>query len=196
MKLAYKLYPADSDPGYGGAASTWMPILPVSLVIRHAKSPRIDTLVDSGAYTTYFRSDIGRAFGRRVEEGEPGQLRGVVDAPPAKVYYHRIKLCIAEYIIASEHIIPIKAGFYDKLGWAGILGRHGFFEHFVVAFDPCNNPPGLEITRIHRAKARRFVASLMLSARRTADSTARSMIWANTSDRSHDVSRARFTGAG
>ena len=145
MKVPYKLYPVNKDPGYAGAASTWMPILPVSLMIGHTKSPRLDALVDSGAFTTYFRSDVGRAFGLKVEDGEPGELRGVVDAPPVKVYYHPVKLCI------GEHVIPIQAGFYDKLGWAGILGRHGFFEHFMVSFDPSSNPPGLEITRIRRA---------------------------------------------
>ena len=144
MRVPYKLYPVDSDPGYAGATSTWMPILPVSLMVGHAKSRRMDALVDSGAFTTYFHSDIGRAFGLRIEEGEPGNLRGVVDGPPATVYYHPVKLCIA------EHIISITAGFYDKLAFAGILGRHGFFEHFTVSFDHCNNPPGLEITRIHR----------------------------------------------
>lgn len=145
MKVPYKLYPVTRDPGYAGATSTWMPVLPVSLMIGHTRSPRFDALVDSGAFTTYFRSDIGRAFGLKVEDGEPVELRGVVDAPSVRVYYHAVKLCIA------EHIIPIQAGFYDQLGWAGILGRHGFFEHFTVSFDPANNPPGLEITRVHRA---------------------------------------------
>ena len=144
IRHPYKVYPADSDPGYGGAASTWMPILAVSLQIGHAKTPRFDALVDSGAFTTYFRSDIGKAFGLKVEDGEPGKLIGVVDGPQAVAYYHKIKLCI------GEHVISIRAGFYDKLSFAGILGRHGFFEHFTVTFDPCNNPAGLIIERIHR----------------------------------------------
>ena len=42
--------------------------------------------------------------------------------------------------------------FYDKLSYAAILGGHGFCEHFTVNFDPCNNPPGMEISkRIYRA---------------------------------------------
>ena len=122
-----------------------MPILSVSLVIGHTRTPRFEVLVDSGAFTTYFHSDVGRSFGLKIEKGEPGQLKGVVDGPPAIVYYHPVKLCVA------EHIISIKAGFYDRLAFAGILGRHGFFEHFTTLFDPSNNPPGLEITRIHRA---------------------------------------------
>jgi hypothetical protein len=146
MKIAYKVYPASGDPGYAGATETWMPIVAVSLMIGHTmRTPRFHALVDSGAFTTYFRSDIGRSFGLKVENGEPGELRGVIDAPPAKVFYHQVKLCI------GEHIIPIQAGFYEKLGWAGILGRHGFFEHFTVMFDPSHDPPGLEITRIYKA---------------------------------------------
>jgi hypothetical protein len=145
MKISYKIFPTSSDPGYNGASSTWMPIVPVSLIIGHTKTPRFDALVDSGAFTTYFRADIGRAFGLRIEEGEKGELRGVVDAPPAIVYYHPVKLCLA------EHMISIRVGFYDKLTFAGILGRHGFFEHFSVLFDPSNNPPGMDIQRIHRA---------------------------------------------
>jgi hypothetical protein len=145
MRVGYKIFPTTNDPGYGGAKSTWMPMLPVSLLIGHSRSPRFDALVDSGAFTTYFRSDIGRAFGLRIDDGEVGELRGVVAGAPAKVYYHQVKICIA------EHVIPIRAGFYDRLGWAGILGRHGFFEHFTITFDPSNNPPGLAIERIYRA---------------------------------------------
>lgn len=145
MRVAYKVYPTDQDPGYAGASDTWMPILPVALLVNHAKSWRFDALVDSGAFTTYFHADIGKALGLKIEDGEPGMLRGVVNAPPASVFYHDVKLCV------FEHVISIRAGFYDKLGWAGILGRHGFFEYFAVTFDPRNNPPGLEVTRFHRS---------------------------------------------
>lgn len=124
---------------------TWLPIASVSLLVGHTKSKRVDALIDSGAFTTYFHSDVGRAVGLKVETGEVGELHGIVAGAVAKVYYHNVRLCLA------EHMVLIKAGFYDKLGCAGILGRHGFFEHFSVTFDPSNVPPGLEITRIHRA---------------------------------------------
>jgi hypothetical protein len=145
MKIPYKIYPASSDPGYNGMPQTWAPMVPVSLLIGHTKSKRLDALVDSGAVTTYFHSDVGRSIGLKVETGEVGELRGVVAGAIATVYYHKVQLCL------FEHIVSIKAGFYDQMGCAGILGRHGFFEHFSVMFDPSNTPPGLEITRIHRA---------------------------------------------
>jgi len=145
MKIPYKSFPTNNDPGFAGAKTTWVPIVPVSLMIGHAKTPRFDALVDSGAFTTYFRSDIGRAYGLDVASGEQGELKGVVEGAPASVYYHTVKLCVAEYII------KIRAGFYDKLPFGGILGRHGFFEHYDVRFDPCGTPPGLEILRVNRA---------------------------------------------
>jgi len=86
-------------------------------LIAHTKSQRFDALVDSGGFTTYFRSDIGRALGLNVEAAQLGQLKGVVDGPPANVFYHDVKLCL------GENIIKIRAGFYDRLSFAGILGR-------------------------------------------------------------------------
>jgi hypothetical protein len=147
VKVPYKIYPAASDdPGYGGASSTWMPILNVSLVLgNHAKTHRFEALVDSGAFTTYFHSDLAANYGIDVKKnGVAGKLKGVVDSPPADVYYHPVKLCV------GEHLIKVTAGFYDKLTFAGILGRHGFFEHFQVLFDPANKPAGFETTRIYR----------------------------------------------
>ena len=144
MKIPYKVYPASSDPGYNGMSQTWMPMVPIALLVGHTRSKRFDALIDSGAFTTYFHSGVGRSIGLNVETGEVGQLHGVVAGAIARVYYHKVRLCLA------EHIITINAGFYDNLSCAGILGRHGFFEHFSVLFDPSNTPPGMEITRIHR----------------------------------------------
>jgi hypothetical protein len=144
MRVGYKIFPTTNDPGYGGAKSTWMPMLPVSLLIGHSRSPRFDALVDSGAFTTYFRSDIGRAFGLKID-GEEGELRDVVDGLRARVYYHQVKICIA------EHVIAIRAGFYDKLGCLASSGGMVSSNNFTVTFDPCNNPPGLAIERIYRA---------------------------------------------
>lgn len=123
-----------------------MPMLNVSLVLpNHAKTNRFEVLVDSGAFTTYFHADLAVNYGIDLKTGKVGKLAGVVDAPPVEVYYHAVKLCV------GGHLIPIIAGFYEKLSFAGILGRHGFFEHFQVLFDPANTPPGFETTRIYRS---------------------------------------------
>jgi hypothetical protein len=82
-----------------------MPVASVSLLVGHTKSKRFDALIDSGAFTTYFHSDVERAIGLSVESGSVGMLRGVVAGQVARVYYHKARLCLA------EHIIPIQAGF-------------------------------------------------------------------------------------
>jgi hypothetical protein len=48
-------------------------------------------------------------------------------------------------------MIQIKAGFSPRLSVAGLLGRRGFFENFIIKFDPSATPPGFEILRLGRA---------------------------------------------
>jgi hypothetical protein len=122
-----------------------MPFLTVGLIIGHTSTRKFEAIVDSGSVGCIFHSSIGVAHGLDLESGIQGDLCGVVGAAKGSVYYHRVKLCVA------GGIIPITAGFSENLSVAALLGRHGFFEHFSVLFDPANNPPGFEITRIHRA---------------------------------------------
>jgi hypothetical protein len=121
-----------------------MPFLTVSLVIGHAPSKKFEAIVDSGSCACLFHADVGKAHGLKLKDGAKGPLSGVVGGACGEVYYHKVKLCI------GSHMIPINAGFSETLTVAGLLGRHGFFEHFSVLFDPANNPPGFEITRIYR----------------------------------------------
>ena len=117
----------------------------VSIIIGHAPSKRFEAIVDSGSAICLFHANIGKALGLKLKDGEPGTLGGVVGGAVGEVYYHKIKLKLL------ADIIPITAGFSEKLGAAAILGRHGFFEHYTVTFDPCNNPPSLVVERFHRA---------------------------------------------
>jgi hypothetical protein len=61
------------------------------------------------------------------------------------VYYHAINLWV------GTGMIKIMAGFAPDLSIGAILGRHSFFDNYIVTFDPSNNPPGFEITRVGRA---------------------------------------------
>jgi hypothetical protein len=88
---------------------------------------------------------VGRAVGiKKVETGKEGSLGGVVGGAVDKVYYHPVKLCL------DAHMINVIAGFSENLGVAAILGRSGLFDHYTISFDPCNNPPGLELERFYR----------------------------------------------
>lgn len=120
-------------------------MLTVSLIIGHAPTKRFEAIVDSGSAICLFHADIGNAHGLKVESGIRGPLGGVIGGASMDVYYHKVKLCI------SGNLWMINAGFSSKLSVAAILGRHGFFEHHRVIFDPQTNPPGLEIERFYRA---------------------------------------------
>jgi hypothetical protein len=89
-----------------------------------------------------FHAGIGVAHGLKLKEGRRGPLAGVVGGSFGDVYYHKVKLAVAGCIL------QVTAGFSEDLAVAGLLGRHGFFEHFSVLFDPTHDPPGFEINRI------------------------------------------------
>jgi len=72
-------------------------------------------------------------------------LGGVIQsASPADVFYHRIKVAVL------TEIIDLTAGFCYDLPVAGILGRTGFFDQFIITFDPTAQPPGMDIERVGR----------------------------------------------
>ena len=122
-------------------------MLPIRLSYGHGKqSTRIEMLVDSGADDCIFRADIAKVIGiPKVEKGPMAEMGGIAAGVKIPVYYHRVKLW------CGYDMVEITAGFSDQLSTAGLLGRRGFFEHYVVTFNPANNPPGFEIQRIGRA---------------------------------------------
>lgn len=120
-------------------------MLTVSLVIGHTTTRRFEAIVDSGSVSCLFHADIGKAHGLKLDSGKKGPLAGVIGGAGGEVYYHQVKLAV------PGSIIPIVAGFSEQLSVAAILGRHGFFEHYVLTFDPQNNPPGLNLERFYRA---------------------------------------------
>jgi hypothetical protein len=145
LRIGYKVFPCDkSDPMSLGRTEQWAPILPVKLIIGHSQSRSFEAVVDSGSDVCLFHSAVGEAHGLKLDAGVEGSLGGVIQGQVRKVYYHKVKLIVA------GSVISITAGFSPDLAVAGLLGRFGFFEHFNVVFDPTNNPPGLELTRIHR----------------------------------------------
>jgi hypothetical protein len=144
--IPYQVFPLKQPvKGLPNVAQTWCPVLKVAIIVGHASSKRFEAIVDSGSAVCLFHADIGKPLGLKLKDGERDSLGGVVGGSVGEVYYHQIKLNV------MSDIIPITAGFSQQLSVAAILGRHGFFEHFTVTFDPCNNPPGLLVERVHRA---------------------------------------------
>jgi hypothetical protein len=147
VRFNYKTIPiTQPHPAFPDETSGWLPILPIKLSHGHSRqTPRLEALVDSGAADTLFRADIGTFLGIDVESGIKTTLGGFVVGSRTDVHYHRVTLWV------GEDAITITAGFVSKLSVAAILGRRGFFEYFIVTFDPSATPPGFDIQRLGRA---------------------------------------------
>jgi hypothetical protein len=61
------------------------------------------------------------------------------------VYFHDVNLWV------GADMLRITAGFSPQMSVAAVLGRRGFFEHFIVTFDPSGTPAGFDIQRLGRA---------------------------------------------
>jgi hypothetical protein len=92
-----------------------------------------------------FHAGFCRSLGIRLESGIRGDLAGVVGGKKADLWFHRIKILIGGYQVTTM------AGFSDQLSVAGLLGRRGFFEEFIVKIDSSTNPPSFDLDKINRA---------------------------------------------
>lgn len=123
------------------------PVLQVRVGLNHVQSPRFDAVVDSGSAWCLFRADVAKYIGiKDITKGAKYPLGGVIANVKESMYFHRVRI-----FIESDWIIEVNAGFCEKLGVTGILGRYGFFEKFKTTFDHSTNPPTLEIERFHLA---------------------------------------------
>lgn len=145
LEVPYKIFPLKQPwVALPSIRETWVPVLNVSIIVAHTTSKRFEAIVDSGSPVCLFHADIGKQMGLKPEDGKADELGGVVGGSKGTAYFHKIKLKV------MADIIPITAGFSPQLSVAAILGRHGFFENFIVTFDPCSKPPGLRVERVHR----------------------------------------------
>lgn len=149
MRVNYKILPLyPPDTAFPDQTSYWMPILNVSINNPATHSPqtrRFEAIVDSGAPDCYLHADIARAIGLNIERGVRSAISGIVAGASIDVYYHDVNLWVA------ADRVKIRAGLSDTISVAAILGRRGFFENFIVTFDPSAIPPGFEIQRLGRA---------------------------------------------
>lgn len=145
MRIAYKVFPlAAPSPIFPGQTFTWTPLLNVNLIHNHRKSNRFEAVVDSGSPCCLFHADVGIDIGIDITKGIEEPLGGVIGGTTGKMWF-QVKLCL------PGTILEITAGFSNRLSVAGILGRSGFFDNYVVTFDSSSSPPGLEIQRIAHA---------------------------------------------
>ena len=147
MQYRYKVFPLSKpNPAFPEETSAWLPILPVRLSYQHSRlTPPLEAIVDSGAADCLFRADIADYIGIKLDKGRKGLVHGVVHGPKLDVFYHDVSLWV------GSDRISIAAGFAHGLTVGALLGRRGFFENFIVTFDPSANPPGFEVQRLGRA---------------------------------------------
>jgi hypothetical protein len=69
---------------------------------------------------------------------------GAFDCLFHRRYGHEIRLHV------GADSFKIEAFFSDQLPVAGLLGRNGFFDKYVVSFDPSGKIPGVELTRVRK----------------------------------------------
>lgn len=91
-----------------------------------------------------FHADFCRSLGIQLEEGIRADLGGVVGGARVQQYFHKVKILVGSYQVTTM------AGFSRDITVAGLLGRRGFFEEFVVKIDSSTSPPSLEIDKINR----------------------------------------------
>lgn len=87
-----------------------------------------------------FEASIGALLGLRIKDGQLETLQVASNAGQASVYFHRVRLNVA------GRLVEIWGGFCYELAVPALLGRHGFFEHFRVTFDPKRR--GMQIDRV------------------------------------------------
>jgi hypothetical protein len=73
------------------------------------------------------------------------QIGGFAANISEPAYFHTVNLHVG-----TNWSVEIKAGFVENLSMAGLLGRRGFFETFVVRFDHSSSPPYHGLERIPR----------------------------------------------
>ena len=117
MKFDYKRFP-------NGIAR---PIIPITVRNPRTKqSIRYLALVDSGADSCIFASEIGELIGLDITAGRVASVSGVVEGERRPYYVHQVEVEIGGWSKATM------VGFMPDLSknGHGLLGQSGFFDRF------------------------------------------------------------------
>jgi hypothetical protein len=109
---------------------TWQPLVDVTVRNGAYESRRIRGLLDSGSAITLFDTSICDSLDINLNSCPRGVVGGIGDAKALDVFYHDVHLKV------SGQAVKTLVGFAKDLPVSALLGRHGFFEHFVVTFHP------------------------------------------------------------
>lgn len=139
-------YPYKQSPLPNGEVDR-VPILSIQVARGSVLTSPFEAIIDSGSSDCLFHGDIARAVGiTDITSGIHSVTGGVVGEAQMDLYAHDIRL-----LVGSDNF-KITGQFSDQLPIGCLLGRRGFFDKFIVTFDPTEPNPGFELARIHKKK--------------------------------------------
>jgi len=140
----YRAFPLDQTDPVTKLDFAWRPALKVLIWYNHKRTAPIESIVDTGADHCIFDAELGEALGIPVTKGDRCQLLGFAKGASAMGFVHKVALTVA------AHRIETRVVFAYGIASTGILGQHGFFDHFTVTFDWTPDPPCFDLRRIPR----------------------------------------------
>lgn len=119
MKFRYKKY----------GPKILRPVIPIEIVKNDIEVP-YEVLVDSGADICIFDAHIAEILGINLIRGERNQVSGITGFPEY-YYIHSVEIKVGGLKY------KVNVGFMSMGSSAyGIVGQKGFFDKFIVRFDP------------------------------------------------------------
>jgi len=118
---------------------TWAPLIDMTILYRGYESSVLRGVVDSGCTITIINASFGELIGIPVRSGPSEQMTGFSGNEQETIYFHHIQLRVAGTSVRTM------AGFCYGLPVQALPGRHGFFDHFKITFDPLRR--GMQIDR-------------------------------------------------
>ena len=129
MKFTYKKLPLTPTEAFPLQKTVLSPIIPVTIEYA-GKKVGYEALVDSGADWNIFPSILGDILGMDVLKGKKAVFGGI-GGGSLTAYFHNVIIYVGGW--------PMKVycGFSPDIPQSafGVLGRCGFFDHFVVKFE-------------------------------------------------------------
>lgn len=114
----------------------YFPILEVK-VSKNNVSAFVDGLLDSGALVSLFTKNLADALNIKIEEGRKEFLGSI--GKPITIFIHDLEF----EVLGKKFTCPVAFSKEFEADF-NIIGRLGFFEHFIITFDDKNNKLKIE----------------------------------------------------
>ena len=106
------------------------PVIPIQIIYKET-IVFYEVLIDSGADSNIFSSDIADIFGIDITRGERGEVAGIT-GETRTLYFHYLDIRVGGKLFNN-----VRVGFLKEMGQYayGVVGQKGFFDIFIVKFD-------------------------------------------------------------